>query len=56
MMVLGWQSAKLTLPIAIYAHWETGELPLATAAMVALALISLALTLAYNRSAASKQD
>ena len=56
MMILGWQARTITLPIALYSHWDAGEWPQATAATAVLAAIALALTLAYNRSAASRQD
>lgn len=56
MMVYGWGPNRLTLPISIYNDWEQNNLSHATAAVVALAAISLALTFAYNRSAASHQD
>jgi molybdate transport system permease protein len=48
MMVLGWQPGNVTLPISIYADYELGQLSHATAAVVALSLISLSLVLAYN--------
>jgi molybdate transport system permease protein len=56
MMVLGWGPDRLTLPISIYADWDQGNFYHATAAVLALTGISLALTFAYNRSAASRQD
>jgi molybdate transport system permease protein len=55
-MVFGWQATRLTLPISIYADYEQGDLPHATTAVVALGAISLALTLAHNRSATSSQE
>jgi molybdate transport system permease protein len=55
-MVFGWRPNRLTLPISIYEDYLQGDLSHATTAVVALAAISLALTIAYNRSAASKQD
>lgn len=48
MMVFGWQPGHVTLPISIYADYEQGQLSHATAAVVALSLISLTLVLAYN--------
>ena len=56
MMVFGWQPGKLTLPISIYAAYEQGELSRATAAVVALSLISLTVVLTYNLTLARKQD
>ena len=56
MMVFGWQPGKLTLPISIYADYEQGELSHATAAVVALSLISLSLVLAYNVTLSRKRD
>jgi molybdate transport system permease protein len=56
MMVFGWQPRRVTLPISIYADYEQGELAHATAAVVALSLISLGLVLAYNVTLAGKRD
>jgi molybdate transport system permease protein len=56
MMVFGWQPGNVTLPISIYAAYEQGELSHATAAVVALSLISLSLVLTYNLTLASKRD
>ena len=56
MMVFGWQPGRLTLPISIYAAYEQGELSHATAAVVALSLISLALVLTYNLTLAGQRD
>jgi molybdate transport system permease protein len=56
MMVFGWQPGRVTLPISIYADYEQGELSHATAAVVALSLISLSLVLAYNVTLAGKRD
>jgi ABC-type sulfate transport system permease component len=56
MMVFGWQPGRVTLPISIYADYEQGELAHATAAVVALSLISLSLVLAYNLTLAGKRD
>ena len=56
-MVFGMPQDRMTLPIFIYLNYDDPGLFYATAAAVlALAAISLTLTLAYNRSAASKQD
>jgi molybdate transport system permease protein len=56
MMVFGWQPGKLTLPISIYADYAQGELTHATAAVVALSIISLSLVLAYNLTLSAKRD
>ena len=56
MMVFGWQPNRVTLPISIYADYEQGELAHATAAVIALSLISLGLVLAYNLTLAGKRD
>lgn len=56
MMVFGWQPGRVTLPISIYADYEQGNLPNATAAVVALSIISLSLVLAYNLTLARKRD
>jgi ABC-type molybdate transport system permease subunit len=55
-MVFGWQSRRVTLPVAIYADYVAGELGHATAAVVALTAVSLLLIVAYNRSALSRQE
>jgi molybdate transport system permease protein len=55
-MVFGWQANRITLPISIYADYEQGDLSHAAWAVVALAVISLVLIMAYNRSATSTQD
>jgi molybdate transport system permease protein len=54
LMVFGWQPGPVTLPISIYADYEQGDLAHATAAVVALSLISLALVLAYNVTLAKR--
>jgi len=56
MMVFSVGPNRLTLPISIYTDWEQNNLSHATAAVMTLAAISLALTFAFNRSAASRQD
>ena len=56
MMVFGWQPKRITLPISIYADYEQGELGSATAAVIALSLISLALVMAYNNSSSGRQE
>jgi molybdate transport system permease protein len=56
MMVFGWQPKKVTLPISIYADYVDGDLAHATAAVIALSVISLGLILAYNLTLAGKRD
>jgi molybdate transport system permease protein len=56
MMVFGWQPGRVTLPVSIYADYEQNNMAHAMAAGVALALISLTLVMAYNRSSAAAQD
>jgi molybdate transport system permease protein len=55
-MVFGWQPSRITLPISVYADFEQGQLASATAAVIALSLISLWLIMAYNASSAGKQE
>ena len=55
-MVFGWQPGRLTLPISIYADYEQENLSHATAAVIALSLLSLALVMAYNASAAGRRE
>ena len=55
-MVLGWLPNRLTLPISIYHDYVGDQLPHATAAVVALSLVSLSLVMAYNASAAGRQE
>jgi molybdate transport system permease protein len=56
MMVFGWQSRRVTLPVSIYADYVAGELENATAAVIALTAVSLLLITAYNRSTLSRQE
>ena len=57
MMVFGWQPSRITLPIAVYADWYDGSnTPRAAAAAVLLAVLSLALMLAYNASTKSRPE
>jgi molybdate transport system permease protein len=56
MMVLGMQPDKLTMSISIYADYVNSEFAHATAAVVALSLISLSLVLAYNQTLSRTQD
>lgn len=56
MMVFGWQPNRVTLPISIYRDYEANQLTNATAAVMALSLVSLALVMAYNASTAGKRD
>ncbi len=55
MMVFGWQPGRITLPISIYADYEQGNLPHATAAVVALSALSLGLIMLYNASSTRRQ-
>lgn len=55
-MVLGIQPGRITLPVSIYTDFEQGDLDHARFAVRALALLSLALVMAYNRSAVSVQE
>ena len=55
-MVFGWQPDRLTLPISIYADYEQENLAHATVAVIALSLLSLALVMAYNASAAGRRE
>ena len=55
-MVFGWQPGRETLPIAVYRHYENGELAAAGAAVAVLTGVSFALILAYNRSVGRRQD
>jgi molybdate transport system permease protein len=55
-MVFGWQPNRLTLPISIYLDYEQDHLFHATAAVIALSVISLGLIMAYNASSASRQE
>ena len=56
LMVFGWQPGRVTLPISVYADYEQGEFGNATAAVIALLVVSLALIGAYNASAAGRRD
>ena len=57
-MVLGISSdpGRVTLPISIWADYEQRNLAHATAAVVALTAVSLALIMAYNASSVSRQE
>jgi molybdate transport system permease protein len=57
-MVLGISSdpGRMTLPISIWVDYETRNLSHATAAVAALSAVSLALIMAYNASAVSRQE
>ena len=57
-MVLGISSdpARMTLPISVWVDYETRNLSHAAAAVAVLTAVSLALILAYNASAASRQE
>jgi molybdate transport system permease protein len=55
-MVFGRQPRRLTLPIRVYDDYESGTIEHATAAVVALTVVSLVLIFLYNRSSAGKQE
>ncbi len=55
-MVFGIQYNKTTLPVSIYLDYEHGEMHRAWPAVLVLGIISLTITLLYNRSSVSKQD
>lgn len=55
-MVLGIQPDRMTLPISIWVDYEQRNLAHATAAVIALTAVSLALIMAYNASSASRQE
>ena len=55
-MVFGIQDERLTLPISIWIDYERRNFGHATAAVVALTAVSLALVMAYNASSASRQE
>jgi ABC-type Fe3+ transport system permease subunit len=52
-MVFGWGTDRVTLPISLYAEWSAesdGSATRSGLAAIALAAITLALAIAYNRS------
>jgi len=55
-MVFGMQEDRLTLPISIYKDSADGNLSQAMPGVIALALVSLSLILAYNYSATGRRD
>jgi molybdate transport system permease protein len=55
-MVLGIQPDRMTLPISIWVDYEHRSLSHAAAAVAALSAVSLALIMAYNASAVSRQE
>jgi len=55
-MVFGIRPNHTTLPVSIYLDYENGEMQQAAPAVVVLCVLSLTLTLLYNRSAISRQD
>ena len=55
-MVFGIQDERLTLPISIWIDYGRRNFAHATAAVVALTSVSLALVMAYNASSASRQE
>jgi molybdate transport system permease protein len=56
MMVFGWKPSRLTLPISVYADYETGDLAHARWAVAAMLVLSFGLIAAHNRSASSTQE
>lgn len=56
LMVFGWREDYLTLPVSVYAHFESGDLARAMPAVMLLSVLSLALILLYNWSGAGKQE
>jgi len=54
-MVFGIRENKLTLPLSIYFDYTDNNMGRAMPAVVILCLLSLAITLLYNRSALSRQ-
>jgi len=55
-MVFGIRPGHTTLPVSIYLDYEQGEMALAAPAVAILCVLSMAMTLLYNRSALSRQD
>ncbi len=55
-MVFGWQEGRVTLPVSIYADYIDGQLTSAAPAVIALAAVSIALMLAYNRATFTAQE
>jgi molybdate transport system permease protein len=49
LMVFGWQPGRQTLPIAIYASFERGNLTAAVGPAAVLAVVAVVLMLLYNR-------
>ena len=55
-MVFGWHPDRITLPIAVYAAYEQGDIEQAAGAVIVLTAISIGLIAAYNRSSALRQE
>jgi len=55
-MVFGIRANRMTLPVSIYLDYEQGEMQRALPAVVVLCILSMTLTLLYNRSALSRQE
>lgn len=54
-MVFGWQPGRVTLPIAVYAEYDHGDLSTAWPAVAVMVMVSLGLVLLYN-ALASRRD
>jgi molybdate transport system permease protein len=54
-MVFGIRENRATLPISIYIDYESGDMARAFPAVALLCILSLIITLLYNRSALSRQ-
>ena len=55
-MVFGIPDGRVTLPISVWVDYTQHNLSHATAAVVALSTVSLALVMAYNASSVSRQE
>jgi len=55
-MVFGWQPGRLTLPIAIYAAYERGDMLAAAPAVMLLLALSLVLIVSYNHLATPRGE
>jgi len=55
-MVFGIRENHMTLPVSIYVDYEQGDMQQAAPAVGILCVLSLTITLLYNRSALSRQE
>lgn len=55
-MVFGIRPGHITLPVSIYIDYEQGDMRSAAPAVGVLCVLSMTLTLLYNRSALSRQE